>query len=385
MKQPVSIFVFFLFFLILFQGCITAEKAFNHGNYELSIDLAAKKLMNRPGYGKHLQILSNAFRLANERDMGYIRQWELSTEPTAWENIHRTYQSMSRRQDLVKRATASSAALSGVSLFDFKDYSVLIAESKDRAVVDLYAAAEVLLNSGDRMNVRLAYEKLSRVKLLSSQYKETDRLLNLASEAGKTRVLVQVRAADGIGMPVDLEEELTRISLTEMNQGWLEFSQVQSMNQPVHYYLEVVYTQFNPGSNNTTKSNYTDKSQIQTGTKKSKLSDGSIVITPVMQEIKATVNVWKQQKNAGIQGKVVLSQADGAAEVGSRAVFGQSAFEHTYGKATGDARALSYASKMLINRKPVAFPSDLSMLNQAAAVFKQRMYEQIRNLRGQMR
>lgn len=385
MKQPVSIFVFFLFFLILFESCISAEKAFNHGNYELSIDLASKKLMNRPGDAKNLQILSNAFRLANERDMGYIRQWELSTEPTAWENIHRTYQSMNRRQELVKRATASTAALSGVSLFDFKDYSVLIAESKDKAVADLYKAAEELLNSGDRMDARLAYDKLTRVKSLRSQFQETDRLLKLASEAGKTRVLVQVRAADGIGMPVDLEEELSRISLTDMNQGWIEFSQVQSMNQPVHYFLEIIYTQFNPGSNNTTKSNYTDKTQIQTGTKKTKLSDGSIAITPVMQEVKATVNVWKQQKNANIQGKVILSRADGAAEVGSRAVFGQSSFEHTYGKATGDARALSYTSKMLINRKPMAFPSDLSMLNQAAAVFKQRMNEQIRNLRGQMR
>jgi hypothetical protein len=385
MKQPVSIFVFFLFFLIVFESCITAEKAFNHGNYELSIDLASKKLMNRPGDGKHLQILSNAFRLANERDMDYIRQWELSPEPTAWENIHRTYQSMSRRQDLVKRATASSAALSGIKLFDFKDYSVLIAESKDRAVADLYKAAEELLNSGERMNARLAYDKLTRVKSLRSQYQETDRLLSLASEIGKTKVLVQVRAADGIGMPLELEEELTRISLAEMNQGWIEFSQVQSMNQPVHYYLEVVYTNFNAGSNNTTKSNYTDKTQIQTGTKKTKLDDGTIVITPVMQEVKATVNVWKQQKNAGIQGKIVVSQADGALEVGSRTVFGQSNFEHTYGKATGDARALSNSSKVLINRKPVAFPSDISMLNQAAVVFKQRMYEQIRNLRAQIR
>lgn len=385
MKQTVRVFLFIVSFLIVFESCITAEKAFNHGNYELSIDLASKKLMNRPGDGKHLQILSNAFRLANERDMDYIRQWELSPEPTAWENIHRTYQSMSRRQDLVKRATASSAALSGIKMFDFKDYSVLIAESKDRAVADLYKAAEELLNSGERMNARLAYDKLTRVKSLRSQYQETDRLLSLASEIGKTRVLVQVRAADGIGMPLELEEELTRISLAEMNQGWIEFSQVQSMNQPVHYYLEVVYTNFNTGSNNTTKSNYTDKTQIQTGTKKTKLDDGTIVITPVMQEVQATVNVWKQQKNAGIQGKVVLSQADGAVEVGSRTVFGQSAFEHTYGKATGDARALSYTSKMLINRKPVAFPSDISMLNQAAAVFKQRMYEQIRNLRGQMR
>ena len=104
-----------------------------------------------------------------------------------------------------------------------------------------------------------------------------------------------------------------------------------------------------------------------------------------MQEVKATVNVWKQQKNAGIQGKVLVTEADGAAEVGSRVVFGYSSFEHSYGKATGDARALSFTSKVLINRKPEAFPSDLSMLNQAAAVFKQRMYEQIRNLRGQMR
>ncbi|MBM3171938.1 MAG: hypothetical protein FJZ75_10060 [Bacteroidetes bacterium] len=385
MKQTVRVFLFIISFLIVFESCITAEKAFNHGNYELSIDLASKKLMNRPGDGKHLQILSNAFRLANERDMGYIRQWELSTEPTAWENIHRTYQSMSRRQDLVKRATASSAALSGVSLFDFKDYSALIAESKDRAVADLYKAAEELLNSGDRMNARLAYDKLTRVKSLRSQYLGTDRLMSLAAESGKTRVLVSIRAADGIGMPVDLEEELTHISTGDLNQGWIEFSQVQAMNQAVHYYLEVVYTNFNAGSNNTTKSNYTDKTQIQTGTKKTKLDDGTIVITPVMQEVKATVNVWRQQKNAGIQGKVVLSQADGAAEVGSRTVFGQSTFEHTYGKATGDARALSYTSKMLINRKPMAFPSDISMLNQAAAVFKQRMYEQIRNLRGQMR
>jgi len=292
---------------------------------------------------------------------------------------------MSRRQDLVKRATASSAALSGIKLFDFKDYSVLIAESKDRAVADLYKAAEELLNSGERMNARLAYDKLTRVKSLRSQYQETDRLLSLASEIGKTKVLVQVRAADGIGMPLELEEELTRISLAEMNQGWIEFSQVQSMNQPVHYYLEVVYTNFNAGSNNTTKSNYTDKTQIQTGTKKTKLDDGTIVITPVMQEVKATVNVWKQQKNAGIQGKIVVSQADGALEVGSRTVFGQSNFEHTYGKATGDARALSNSSKVLINRKPVAFPSDISMLNQAAVVFKQRMYEQIRNLRAQIR
>ena len=372
------------FFLLILQACMTAEKAFNHGNYELSIDMASKKLMSRPGDARHLQVLSNAFRLANERDMGYIRQWELSTEPTAWENIHRTYQSMSRRQDLVKRATASGMALSGVSLFDFKDYSVLIAESKDRAVVDLYEAAEKLLNSGDRMNARLAYEKLARVKTLHSQFRETDRLLTVASESGKTRVLVQVRAADGLGMPVDLEESLTQISLSNLNQGWVEFSQIQSMNQPVHYYLEVIYTRFDPGNPLTTKSKYSDKTQIQTGTKKRKLEDGTIIIEPVMQEVKADIQVWRQQKTATIQGKVQLSRADIGGEVGNRGIFGQAVFKHEYGKATGDARALSNRSKALIKLRPVAFPSDLSMLSQAANEVKQRMYEQIRSLRGQI-
>jgi hypothetical protein len=38
----------------------------------------------------------------------------------------------------------------------------------------------------------------------------------------------------------------------------------------------------------------------------------------------------------------------------------------------------------LIGLKPLAFPSDLSMLNQAANDFKQRMNEQIRSLRGQI-
>jgi hypothetical protein len=384
MKQAVPIRVYLLCFLVLFQGCMTAEKAFNHGNYELSIDLASKKLMNRPGDGRHLQTLSNAFRLANERDMGYIRQWELSTEPTAWENIHRTYQSMSRRQDLVKRATATSVALSGTKLFDYKDYSVLLAESKDRAVVDLYDAAVKLLSDGDRMKARLAYDKLNRVKSMHSQFKETDRLIKVASEAGKTTVFVQVRAADGIGMPLDLEEELTRISVSALNQGWVEFSQIQSMNQPVHYYLEIIYTRFDPGSPLTNKSKYTDKAQIQTGTKKTKLDDGQTIIEPVMQEIKAEINVWKQQKTATIQGKVVLSSSNGSSEIGNRPIIGQSTFSHEYGKATGDARALSNRSKALINQKPQAFPSDVSMLNQASGVFKQRMYEQIRSLRGQI-
>lgn len=376
--------VFLTLTLLILQACITAEKAFNHGNYELSIDLASKKLMSRPGDARHLQVLSNAFRLANERDMGYIRQWELSTEATAWENIHRTYQSMSRRQEIVKRATASGMALSGVNLFDFKDYSVLIAESKDRAVVDLYQAAEQLLNSGDRMNARLAYDKLVRVKAMHSQFRETDRLLALASESGKTRVLIQVRTADGLGIPVDLEENLTQISSSNFNQGWVEFSQIQSMNQPIHYYLEVIYTRFDPGNPLTTKSKYTDKNQIQTGTKKRKLEDGTTIIEPIMQEVKADVQVWRQQKTATIQGKIQLSRADNSSEVGNRGVFGQSAFKHEYGRATGDARALSNRSKILIGLKPLAFPSDLSMLNQAANDFKQRMNEQIRSLRGQI-
>jgi hypothetical protein len=134
----------------------------------------------------------------------------------------------------------------------------------------------------------------------------------------------------------------------------------------------------------TTKSKYTDKTQIQTGTKKRKLEDGTIIIEPVMQEVKADIQVWNQQKTATIQGKVQLSRADISSEVGNRGIFGQSVFKHEYGKATGDARALSNRSKVLIGLKPLAFPSDLSMLNQAANDFKQRMNEQIRSLRGQI-
>lgn len=379
-----------LFLALALQSCMTASKAFEQGRYNQAIQLAAAKLHKRPGDVKHTQIMASAFRMANEADFSRIRTLELSDSPTAWENIHNIYRQLESRQAMVKRALDQGSRLLPSDQFTFRDYSADLADSKNRAVEDLYVAAQELLAKANRFDARTAYDKLQRVQRLMPGYKDSENLLRMAKAAGVTRVMVTLQPTEGLSVPVAFEEEVRRIDLSALNTQWVEFTQVEIMNEPNHYYMEVRFDQFVVSPEQIRERNYEEKARIEDGWEYKKNADGSIardtsgnrIKVTVFREVKVRVRLYQQIKTASALGSIQMADGSSGQILAQRRFSGVAEFLNEWGTARGDSRALSKQSRRAINGRRLAFPADAALLQQAAPQFRAQMFSQLQALRS---
>jgi hypothetical protein len=73
-KRFLPFFILYVFFFV--AGCNPTKSAFSRGDYEGTIHAGAQRLHRKPDDVKTLQLVAEAFRLANEKDFEEIRQWE---------------------------------------------------------------------------------------------------------------------------------------------------------------------------------------------------------------------------------------------------------------------------------------------------------------------
>jgi len=100
----------FIFILaILMPGCGSSKKQLQKGNYDAAIEKAVKQLRKDPKDVKQIDILSQAYKVANEQDNERVRFLKMEGRPNNWDEIYIVYKALSDRQSLVRTVTPLNA------------------------------------------------------------------------------------------------------------------------------------------------------------------------------------------------------------------------------------------------------------------------------------
>ena len=88
MKRILTIFIVLL---IAISSCTTAKYHLKHGNYDLALYWAVKKIRKVPDKTKAIEVLKKAYPIANEKDHERIKFLKQEGTPEVWDEVFHLY------------------------------------------------------------------------------------------------------------------------------------------------------------------------------------------------------------------------------------------------------------------------------------------------------
>lgn len=323
--------------------------------------------------------------------MKTISQLERENKDEDWEKIYQTYLRLEHRQKIIKTLPTLKPVnpLTNVE-FEFHDYSLQIANSKEKAAENFYQEGLRYLQLGDRFSSRIAYLYFKRAADLNTSIPDLQQNMQLAYDASLTRVLVTVTNKSTRPVPVELEPYLRSINVQQFNTDWVRYSWIDEKNIVYHYFVEIILTDVLAGPERINKTIYTDSKTIEDGWEWEKNPDGSIrtdslgnkIKKIIYRDVTAKITKVEQFKKGTIRGVLMIYSTDSQQPLYNEKIFGTAAFRNEYGFATGDNRALSHASFQLLQQKPIPFPSDHDIIMLASQSFGNIVIDKLRASRN---
>jgi hypothetical protein len=379
--------------LLTLTGCNPTKAAFSRGDYDAAILSGIRRLHKKPGDSQTLLLVAESYRLANNRDFERIRELENRQEDARrWESIHQVYRSLESRQSRVRNIPRPRGELISTDLFEFRDYSVELDQSRNQAVIDLYASGMRLLSTGQKSDAREAFSKFRSVLGLNASYKDAAERMEDARVRGTNFVVIQIAPAGGLAMPVSFERELSQLNLSPLNREWVEYHLGESYGITYDYFIEIEVEGLTVSPERENRSSRIEKAEIEDGWEYKKNADGSVardssgnrIKIPVMREVRATVSIIEQTRQASANAQIRLINSAGQ-PMAQHALVGNHVWRHTYGTSRGDVRALSKESQALIQRRAVNYPSTEEMILQTAVPLRNQVQSRLQSFRSQIR
>ena len=139
--------------IFLVFSCKTASKAYERGNYDQAVDLAAKKLQKDPNDPKLIDVLQNSYRFAVEDHESKIRNHAASNNELKWEHTYQEYVALQRLYESIRRSPNAYKQINPV------DYSSYVTTYREKAGMARYDRGLVLLAGNDKQSSRRAYQE----------------------------------------------------------------------------------------------------------------------------------------------------------------------------------------------------------------------------------
>lgn len=384
-------FILSVFNILLLASCVSAKKQFERGNYDKSLEISVKKLRKNPADQKHIDILLNAYTIANERDKDEINRLKATNNEDNWEQIYVLYKRLDKRQSLIKQMPELKPTnpMSDVK-FEFTDYSEELFNSKNKAVESLYTLGVQNLEKGDRFSCRTAYNYFNRVIGYDPHYKDVQQKIQMASVSGMTRVLYGVNRQTNQPLPQAFEQNLLNIDLSGFNRNWLQIDKVVQGNVNYHYFIEVIVTQVIEQPERVKETIYTEKKTIEDGWEYAKNPDGSLqrdslgnlIKVTIYREVTAQIKKIEQEKLCTVNGLILIYEQGVNYKIAEEPIFGTATFQNVYATARGDSRAMSEESLRLTKNNPKPFPTFTEMVMMASSSFNNAVYDKIRQYKN---
>lgn len=377
-----KLIVLLLTSLVLFS-CDSAKKALQRGSYDQACMMAIKKLQKKPADVEHAEIFTVAYQKANQADMDRIEYLKLSGEQTSWDEIHRLYTKLDRRQTLAETILPLRAGGQTVN-FEHINYNEKIIEAKNSAADYHYNKGIELLN-GTKEEARQAYNHLEKARSYSTNYPDIEQKIREAKERGTTNVFISPMNKTYAQLSPEFMASLVDFGMNDLDDNWTRFFNTP-VKQQFDYNIFVSITSIYVSPNDVKESKEIVKKEVRDGWEYEYDSKGNVkkdslgndIKKPKYKTISCTVTKKIQQKFCTLKTNIEIQDNNTRRIVATIPEEAKYTFEFISAYANGDLDALDDATKKMIGRTPASFPADLEMINYAGQDLKQKIIASIK-------
>lgn len=375
----------------LLFSCTNSTKLLRSGDYDAAIYKATKKLKKKKQKEKEIIALEHAYQKANDRDKEKILFLKKEGKPENWDQIFSTFARMSQRQQNVKPLLPLRIPSQGRdAVFPMVNYDEEIIQAKRNATEYFYTHAISLLDRNNQADARQAYNELLKVKTFTSNYKDVDQLINKAKDIGTSYVLFKMKNATGVPLPPNFEDELTKISLSDLNGEWIRYYTSEVKGMTYDYTILVNMKNINVSPEGIKETAFTETKTIPDGFNYALDSKGNVmkdtagndIKIPKTKTISCNVVETYQTKKAIIAGTLDYINNSTGQLIRTDPIASENFFENRAYAAMGDLNALKPETTAKLGNRPVPFPPSFDMLLQAGGVLKGMVKNIIVNNKG---
>jgi len=384
MKRIVP-FIFVLF--ILLSGCGSSKKQLEKGNYDAAIQKAVKQLRKDKTDAKQIDILEQAYKVANEQDNERVRMLKMEAKANNWDQIYLVYKALNDRQSLVRTVTPLN--LKGRSVdFPYVDYMPEMINAKQKAADFYYAHGNELMKSGIKESYRQAFAEFVRAKEYVGDYEGIDSKIQEVKIQGMSRVFISIQNSSILKFPKEFEDDLLALDLPRLNSEWVEYhTQNLNDNTQYDYFVNVNVRNVAVSPDQSQHLDSVIKRDIEDGYSYVLDKKGNVMRDSLGNDIKqkkyktvqcALVETI-QTKACRIDGDVEVIQVNPNKVVKKDPIGAQSNFENISSRALGDLQALNAKQLERTKTSIVPFPTDIEMIMRCSESLKLAIRGMIQN------
>lgn len=244
-----KLFLFSFSFLILTVSLIncTGQRKLQKGNYEEAIERSISKLRKSPGNEKAAKTLNQAYNLEVKMKMEDVIRLKASSDIFKWEKIIVHYNRLNYLYDEINRCPACLKVIP-----DPNRYTAVLDEAKTNAAATRYDLGIEQLKVNTMVSAQNAYRHFLQAKNYVSNFKDVDKQLQIAKEAGTLRVIMEHIPMHSRSMQISNEffENKIQEYLYNLNYEFVRFytpEDAQTYNIKPHQYIQCRFDDFMVG------------------------------------------------------------------------------------------------------------------------------------------
>jgi hypothetical protein len=384
MKKQLPI-ILSIFLAAMLGSCYSAKKSYERGDYDMAIQLAAKKLRKKPDDQKTIEILVNSWEISNRVDKDDLNS-QLSSSSPNWEQVYAIYKRLDDRQRIVKQLPKLKPDNHKLNVnFEFEDYASALNNAKQNAIQDLTNKGDQYLAKGDRFNARTAYEYYNKAYGYDNSNGNLKSKSDQAFALGITHVLIQATPANMVSLPENFVRQALEKRWSNLESNWLRLHNTFQSGTIYHYYTDVLINSIVISPERVAETSYVDTKKIEDGWEYVKNSDGSIktdslgnkLKQTVYRDITCTVRKYTMTKEATVNGTVIIYGIDSDHRYANDAIQSVYTYKYEYATVQGDSRALSKTSQDLANKQAGTFPPNNDLIMNSSTNFGSSIYDKV--------
>ena len=378
---------FIIALTILFSGCGSSKKQLEKGNYDAAIQKAVKQLRKDKTDAKQIDILEQAYKVANEQDNERVRMLKMEAKANNWDQIYLVYKALNDRQSLVRTVTPLNMKGRSVD-FPYVDYMPEMINAKQKAADFYYAHGIELMKSGIKESYRQAFAEFVRAKEYVGDYEGIDSKIQESKIQGISRVFISIQNTSILKFPKEFEDDLLALDLPRLNSEWVEYhTQNLNDNTQYDYFVNVNVRNVAVSPDQSQHLDSVIKRDIDDGFSYVMDKKGNVMRDSLGNDIKqkkyktvqcALVETI-QTKACRIDGDVEVIQVNPNKVVKKDPISARSDFENISSRALGDLQALNAKQLERTKTSIVPFPTDIEMIMRCSQSLKLAIRGMIQN------
>lgn len=362
----------FILILVSCSGKKQIEKALHSGNYDLAIEDALRKLENNKNKDRKqdfVVMLKNAYEKAVERDINTIKHFRKDGNPEHYKNIYEIYLNLNARQETIKPILPLQIGNKPLQL-DFKDYSQVIAQSRNQVSEHMYKTGLALIESPNKQDIKEAFSTFQYIDRINPKFKDVRDLMQEAHDLGSDYIIVTIENQTDQVIPKRLEDDLLNFDTYGLNQFWTVYHANPDRRINYDYALILQLKRINISPEQLNEKQLLREKQIVDGWKYQKDSKGNVAKDSLGNDIKIDniINVkarffeYHQFKSTQVLADVVYRDLKNNQTLDVFPINSQFVFENFYATLKGDERALAVKDGDMLRNKRIPFPSNSQMV-----------------------